>query len=218
METRAYDITYLDDAMSSLGAMLDYAVNTCGEDLQLFYSRFLSSNVSTALSMANPKYLAGMSGIELAVKVAGSTGDNLPVEDDFIDMGSPEYWTGWTLAYINWYLCIDYRTLQARGVTVQSLWDRYPTLHEADLSKSVRFAQKRLEEAAHSINPLKQARINAGLTQRELAAISNNTIRNIRAWEQGQRSLNNASAASLWRLCHVLGIKPSDILTYTAEF
>ena len=43
----------------------NYAVNTCGEDLQLFYSRFLSSKVSAALSMANPKYLAGMSGIEL---------------------------------------------------------------------------------------------------------------------------------------------------------
>ena len=28
--TRAYDIAYLDDAMASLGAMMDYAVNTCG--------------------------------------------------------------------------------------------------------------------------------------------------------------------------------------------
>ena len=198
--------------MSSLGAMLDYAVNSCGEDLQLFYSRFLISNVSSALSAANPKYLAGMSGIELASLVARSTGDDLPVMDDYINMGSPEYWTGWTLAYLNWFLCIDYRTLQARGVTVQALWNRYPTLHEADLTKSVQFAVKRLAEAAKGNNPLKQARISAGLTQRELAAISNNTIRNIRAWEQGQRSLNNASAASLWRICHVLGISLSDIL------
>lgn len=44
--TRAYDIAYLDDAMTSLGAMLDYAVNSCGEDLALvaagskMYARF----------------------------------------------------------------------------------------------------------------------------------------------------------------------------------
>lgn len=108
---RAYNVSYLDDAMSAMGAMLDYAVNSCGEDLSLFYSRFLASYVSQALSAANPKYLAGMSGIELALKVAQATGDELSDADDFINMGSPEYWTGWTLAYLNWYLCLDYRVM-----------------------------------------------------------------------------------------------------------
>lgn len=60
--------------MTSLGAMLDYAVNTCGEDLNLFYARFLASGVADAFSRANPKYLGGMSGIELATLVASRTG------------------------------------------------------------------------------------------------------------------------------------------------
>ena len=213
METHAYNVDYLEDAMASMGAMLDFAVNRCGEDLLQFYTRFLASGVSRALGAANPKYLAGMSGIELASLVARSTGDDLAEADEQIDMGSPEYWTGWTLAYLNWYLCVDYRTLQARGVSIQELWSRYPTLHEADLSKSVQFAQKRLSAYSAARNPLKQARINAGLTQRELAAISNNTIRNIRAWEQGQRSINNASVESVRRVCIVLGCRIEDILS-----
>ena len=64
--TRAYDISYLEDAMSGVGAMLDYAVNSCGETLEQFWARFLASGVAHSLSRANPKYLAGMSGIELA--------------------------------------------------------------------------------------------------------------------------------------------------------
>ncbi len=209
---RAYNVVYLDDAMSAMGAMLDYAVNSCGEDLSFFYSRFLASNVSQALSDANPKYLAGMSGIELALRVAHSTGDDLTCEGDFIDMGSPEYWTGWTLAYLNWYMCLDYRILQSRGVTAAALWERYPTLHEADLTKSVQLAHKLMEESPAAVNPLKRARLNAGLTQRELAAVSNNTIRNIRAWEQGQRAVGNASVESIRRICQALGCRLSDIL------
>ena len=87
MMTHAYDIAYLDDAMTSLGGMLDYAVNSCGEDLTLFYARFLGSGVAKAFSRANPKYLVGMSGIELATLVADRTGDELPNRGQFIDIG-----------------------------------------------------------------------------------------------------------------------------------
>lgn len=157
--------------MTSLGAMLDYAVNTCGEDLDLFYARFLASGVADAFSRANPKYLGGMSGIELATLVASRTGSALPKENGLIDIGSPEYWTGWTLAYLSWYLDLNFGTIQARGVTVQSLRDRYPVLHEADLSKSVQFAIKRLSETSGG-DLLKQARKNARLTQRQLSDIA----------------------------------------------
>lgn len=211
--TRAYNIAYLDDAMASLGGMLDYAVNTCGEDLGLFYARFLGSGVAKALSSANPKYLSGMSGVELASLVARRTGDNLPAKDDYVDIGSKEYWTGWTLAYLSWYLCLDYKTLESRGVTVMSIWKRYSTLHEADLSKAVRFAEKCLSENTSKANPLKQARTNAGLTQKELAELSGNTLRNIRAYEQGQRALDNAAAENVQHLCRVLGCRPADLLS-----
>ena len=208
--TRAYDITYLEDAMSSLGVMLDYAVNSCGEDLSIFYARFLSSGIAGAFSEANPKYLAGMSGIELAQRVAGRTGDSLPEKDGSIDMGSPEYWTGWMLAYLSWYLCLDFGTLQSRGLTALSLRDRYSVLHEAALSKSVAFSTSRIKAASDG-SPLKRIRKNAGLTQRNLALISNIPLRVIRSYEQGRRSLENASAENVWRLSKALGCRIDDL-------
>ena len=61
-------------------------------------------------------------------------------------------------------------------------------------------------------NPLKQARMNAGLTQKELAELSGNTLRNIRAYEQGQRSLDNAGTESVQNLCKALGCYPRAII------
>lgn len=198
--------------MSALGGMLDYAVNTCGEDFNLFYQRFLASGVAHSLYRGNPKYVAGMSGIELAMLVARRTGNNLTSDDYLIEMCSPEYWAGWTMAYLSWYLCMDYDILQARGVTIEALYFRYAPLHEADISTSVRFAEKRLLEYATANNPLKEARQNAGFTQGELAELSGNTIYAIRAWEQGRRSLRNARAESVLNLCRVLGCRAEAIM------
>lgn len=210
--TRAYDISYLDDAMTSLGAMLDYAVNSCGEDLALFYARFLASGVADAFSRANPRYLGGLSGIELATLVASRTGSELPKEDGLIDIGSPEYWTGWTLAYLSWYLDLDFGTIQARGLTVQSLRDRYPVLHEADLSKSVQFAMKRLGETSGG-DLLKLARKNARLTQRQLSDITGIPLTVIRSYEQDKRSLKSAETDNVRRICRALGCRIEDLRT-----
>ena len=210
--TRAYNIAYLDDAMTSLGAMLDYAVNTCGEDLDLFYARFLASGVADAFSRANPKYLGGMSGIELATLVASRTGSALPKENGLIDIGSPEYWTGWTLAYLSWYLDLNFGTIQARGVTVQSLRDRYPVLHEADLSKSVQFAIKRLSETSGG-DLLKQARKNARLTQRQLSDFAGIPLTVIRSYEQDKRSLKSAEMDNVRCICRALGCRIEDLWT-----
>jgi len=209
--TRAYDIAYLDDAMTSLGAMLDYAVNSCGEDLALFYARFLGSGIAEAFSRANPKYIAGMSGIELATLVAARTGEALPRKDGLIDIGSPEYWTGWTLAYLSWYLSMDFGTLQSRGLTVQSLHERYPVLHEADLSKAVRFATGRLNEASGGAL-LKLARRNARLTQQQLADMTGIPVTVIRSYEQNQRSMKSAETENVLRICRALGCRIEDLL------
>ncbi len=88
------------------------------------------------------------------------------------------------------------------------LYCRYPTLHEADISKAVRFAQGRLSKD----NPLKRIRENSGLTQLQLATLSGNTLRSIRGYEQGQRALKNASTASVLALCRVLGCRAEDLL------
>ena len=208
----AYIDLYIDDAMSNLGSMLDYAVGSCKEPLEAFYDRFLASGIDREMDWGNPKYLCGMSGIELAQAVALQTGSPLPEKDSFIDIGSPEYWTGWTLAYLRWHLNVDFRTMQRRGLPVTEVYSRYSTLHEADPTKSLAFARQALEDYAAEHNPLCLARKNAGLTQRELAYLSGTTLRLIRAYEQGQLSLSNAGIDTVLRICYVLGCKPDDLL------
>lgn len=215
--TRAYDITYLDDAMSSMGAMLDYAVNTCGEDLSLFYARFLASGIADAFSSGNPKYLGGMSGIELAMLVANHTGDALPKKDAIIDIGSPEYWTGWSLAYLSWFLNMSFVSMQSQGLTAQSLLERYPVLHEADLSKTIRFSETRLKETSGG-DLLKRTRRNAQMTQRQLSDITGIPLSVIRSYEQGKRSLKNAEAENIRSICRVLGCKAEDLRSLPETF
>ena len=127
-----------------------------------------------------------------------------------MDIGSPEYWTGWTLAYLSWYFNIDFNTLQSRGLTVESIYERYSVLHEADLSKTVQFASKRLGEKSGG-ELLKSARKNARLTQKQLSDITGVPITVIRSYEQNQRSLNNAETEKVMNICRALGCRIEDI-------
>ena len=208
---RAYDEMYLGDAMYALGSMLDYAVNSCDEDLSLFYARFLRSGIAEQMERCNPRYLGGMSGIELAALVAERTGEPLKDAEPLIDIGSSEYWTGWTLAYLQWYLGKSFKALQGAGIDVISLIERYPALHEGDLSKSVRFACRLIGED----NPgkrLKDQRKAAHLTQRELALHAGTSLRAIRSYEQSQVPISGASAESVLHLSRALSCRPEDLL------
>lgn len=207
----AYNEIYLEDNMTTVGAMLDYAVNVCGEDIGLFYARFLASGIAAQLARANPAYL-GRSGSELARLVAERTGPRLPDESSFIDTGSPEYWAGWTLAYVSWYLNIDYSVLQACGIGIAEMLSRYPSLHEADLSKSVAFVREAVRKSVQARSPLKAARENAGFTQEALAEMSGTSKSAIRSYEQQQRRLASASAETVRSLQQATGCDVNHLL------
>lgn len=59
---RAYDESYLNDAMNALGEMLDYAVVDCGRDPDEFFDWFIVSGIAAQFERGNPKFVAGMSG------------------------------------------------------------------------------------------------------------------------------------------------------------
>lgn len=209
----AYNTYYLDDVMSTMGAMYDYAVNGSGQEIGMFHARFLASGVADQIFMCNPKYLSGLSGCEMAELVLQRTGSEQVLRRDYmIDQGSPEYWTGWTLTYLQWYFNISFNVLEERGISVTELYSLYGTLHEADLSKTSDLVQRRLAEAYSENNPLKTARKYAGLTQEELATLTGNSLRSIRAYEQGQLSIGNAAADSISKICQTIGLSISSIL------
>lgn len=143
MMTRAYEETYLDDAMNNLGDMLDYAVNDCGYDCEDFFAHFVTSGVAKMFEHGNPKYVAGLSGPEIASEVIFKTqGKRLEIiPSENIDKSS-EYWAGWALAYYQWHTASRFVDLQKKGLTIGRLLSLYPALHEADLTKLVAVADQ----------------------------------------------------------------------------
>lgn len=201
----AYDKTYRYDTMRNLGAMLDYAVNTCGEDLAFFWARFLACDIADEISRGNPRYLCGLSGTELALEVSRKTGPELPLIRTRINTGSPEYWTGWIIAYLQWTLNLSFRALETCGLPITDIYAHYHPLHEAGEDRTVLFAKARILPGWEG-KQLKRTRKDAGLTQEELSARSGIPLRNIRAYEQGRIPLDKVASGSLRALYLAIGL------------
>ena len=208
----AYDKIYLEDAMSNLAVMLDYGSMTYGDPEQ-FFDRFLVSEISKQFGSGSPRYIAGMSGIELAEKVIGDTGGT-PVYAEYKAFGRTDaYWAGWAMAYLQWYTGYTFEKIKEWGVTISFLLNLYPTYHEADISKMVDTVSARIAEYKDlSINPLKRQRKSAGFTQKELADKSGVKVRMIKAYEQDYQDISKAEARSVIKLARALNCSPEDLL------
>ena len=210
----AYAETYLPDAMESLGAMLDYAVNGCGIALEDFYARFLASRIAEGFGNGLPKYVAGMSGIELAEAVLEETGGIASIPLAFIpDKPGREYWCGWALAYLQWQTGWSFAYIQSHGLPVGDVAEMYNPLHEADISKFADIALGRIREFENGqANPVKHLRKALGITQEELARRCGITLRMIQAYEQGRQDLSKAEASTLLNLSRALCCKPEELI------
>lgn len=134
---RAYNKTYLKGAMHNLAVMLDCGVRKYGYTINDFYNKFLESNVSKQISRGNPRYLAGLSGVELADIVAQYSGKEISPRNDGSYTVGPEYWTGWVLAYYQWRSKRSFAFMQRKGLGANEVIKMYHPLHEADLMKFV---------------------------------------------------------------------------------
>ena len=212
--THAYAETYLDDAMNNLGDMFDYAVYDCKYKLNDFYSFFLISGVAEAFGKGNPKYVAGMSGPETAKEVLLKTKGfrpNIEISEN-IDK-SAEYWSGWILAYYQWYSGSSFADLYKKGLTPEQLIYWYPTLHEADITKFVDAANRLIEQnTANSVTNLKKIRKASNMTQKHLANESRVSLRMIQLYEQRNKDINKAQAITLSKIARVLGCGVEDLL------
>lgn len=213
METRAYNELYLDDAMQNLGDMIDYAVHDCGYDPDTFFRLFLVSGIATSFERGNPKYVAGMSGVELARAVlrAVNAGTEFP-EPTYSQDCSREYWAGWILAYYQWIKRKRFEDIVAEGLPLSRICDMY-ILHEADESKFVEEADiiiERYKSARRS--KLQRIRKARGFTQQQLSEASGVTLRMIQLYEQRQNDINKAQVNVVLSLAKALGCDVEDIL------
>lgn len=209
----AYNELYLDDSQSNLAGMFDYAVRGLKYDADDFFSLFISSGVAAMFEHGNPKYVAGMSGIELAESVLRhadiAVSDPVRTDNSF---DGPEYWLGWVMAYYQWYRALRFCDLKAYGLVPSEILKRY-ILHEADISKFVQAADSIILSNVKKLpTKLKQIRISRNMTQKQLAELSGVSLRMIQLYEQRQNDINKASGNVINRLAWVLKCNFYDIM------
>ena len=205
---RAYDKLYLSKAQSSLASMLDFAVYDLKKDLADFYKKFLESKISVQFERGESSVIAGKSGVELALEVL----ENYSLAKKYKPAAnrSPEYWTGWALAYFQWQTNLSFKQIDSL-IPITEVRAMYAPYHEMDISQ---FCDKMTElyKARKPACNLKTRRLAAGLSQSELAITSGVPLRTIQQYEQKQKDINAAKAQSVISLAKALDCSAEDLM------
>jgi DNA-binding transcriptional regulator YiaG len=211
--TNAYSELYLDDAMNNLGDMVEFAVCDLGFDPDVFFGWFISSGIAAKFEKGNPKYVAGMSGFELAEAVLTET--NVPYEKrepSYVAFKGREYWAGWILAYYQWETGKRFADMVKDGLTLSTVLSMY-ILHEADESKFVEAADEIIarnkETRKTKLFEIRKAR---GFTQQQLSEASGVTLRMIQLYEQKQNDISKAQVTVVVHLAKALGCDVEDLI------
>ena len=142
----AYNQMYLDDAMHNLAEALEAAKLRLNITLDSFMHMFICSGIASQFEIGNPKYVSGMSGTELVnevlLKTYGSDADTLG-NCKYSDP-TPEYWTGWVLAYYQWFSGKTFKDIQ-KAMPIEELVDKYHPFHEGDETLVVEYIDRRFE-------------------------------------------------------------------------
>lgn len=210
----AYNECYVYDASSILGEFFDYMTKDMHYKMDEAFELLASSNIGTSFGHGNPKYVAGVSGPELAWKllyeVFGTWEE--PVESTITLNRSLEYWVGWVLAQYQWSRNVSFRYLINHGLTASKVASRY-ILHEADISKFFEFADSVIEEAKTDEEPaLKRLRKYYELTQKQLSEKSGVSLRMIQLYEQKQADISKAQVNIVTALAEALSCKVEDLV------
>lgn len=209
--THAYDKDYLYHAQNNFGHMIDFVVNTCELDLETYVQMFLSTDVCEQFETGNPAYIAGKTGCELARMVLWETKEEQIEELDVMYMDkSPEFWTGWVLAYYTWLRNYKFSHV-LKAITIDEVLCMYDTLHEADVSKVVEILDERLAEY-YKETALTRMRKLCEISQFELARKSGVNVRVIQSYEQRLRDINKAQFSTIMNLAAALECSPEALM------
>ena len=193
--------------------MLAYAVTDCGYDADVFFNWFIMCGLADQFGNGNPKYVAGLSGIELAREVVFQTNGIRLSKEATQDIDKDAiYWAGWALAHYQWFSGLRFADLIRGGLTLAKVKSLY-ILHEADISKFIEVADSIIATTMNAQpTRLKTIRKARGFTQQELSDVSGVTLRMIQLYEQRRNNINEASAASVISLANALGCQPVDLM------
>ncbi len=199
----AYNDDFLPTIQGKLASMFEIAVLKKNIPIDDFAERFLASPVCRALETADPVLALGKSAIELLSIVLGDA----PIAIETNSYASPEYWVGYTLAYMQWYFNKPYSQLIA-ALPCGELLAHYFPYHEMDIRQSIDLFTSGL----HPVCALKRLRTAKNLSQRDLSLLSGVPVRNIKAYEQGEIDISKAQADTLYALSKVLNCSIEDLI------
>ena len=135
----AYDKSYLSAAQKNLARMLDYLVNDLHYPLETAWQWFVTSELSARFEQGDCSVLVGLSGVELARAVLEQAGEVVPMQKtSYAYDRSPEYWTGWALAYYQWLTGLRFAEIE-QAVSITKVRLLYTPYHEMDVRQ---FADK----------------------------------------------------------------------------
>ena len=199
----AYDYNLFSKAQMSLAWMFDYGVIDCRLALQDFYDRFLISTISKKFERGDSSVVAGMSGIEMAMSVISETDSCFELPSPRYELNrTKEYWLGWALAYYQWANNIPFSNI-TENINIDVIAQMYNKYHEMD----IRHFAERLDEMRRETrteSAMRRLRRYAGLSQSELAKSTDIPLKTIQAYEQGQKSINNARVDYVLRIAKAL--------------
>lgn len=202
----AYSNLYLEDAQALIGVMIDVAVNEWHQNITDFYEKFLKSVDSLKIAHGDVSAISGQSGTELAFKVIG---EDMQIPE--LPMNRrPEYWAGWALAYYQWYSGVSFQILNEE-VPIEMILEMYNPFHEMDIMHFVDHMNK-LRQSKRVESYLKRFRKQMGLTQQELAEVTDIPIKTIQQYEQRQKNINKAQSEYIIKLAKALCCRPEDLL------
>jgi len=199
----AYSEKYINHAQNVMGEMLDFAVNSQNVNSDKFFRKFISTGAAKKFGNGDLKYIAKMSGYEIAKEVLHlniAKEDCVKNEEQWFK--SPEYWAGWAICYYQWYKGIEFFKIQ-NAVAISEIINMYSEFHNVDIEYFVEAVDIKYE-SYHSKTNLNIARKKANLSQEELADISGVSLWQIRAYEQRSKKIINASAIDVVKLAKAL--------------
>ncbi len=204
----AYDKIYLAKAQNNLAVMFDFAVYDLDFSLKDFYKLFLLSDISHKFEEGDISVIAGKSGVETVLEIINDeskSDEYRPAADR-----SPEYWTGWALAYFQWETNLKFNQID-NLIKINEIRSMYNPYHEMDISHFCDH-MKSLYNDRNTVSNIKKIRLAAGLSQSELSKISEVPLKTIQQYEQKQKSINSAKAETIIKLAKSLSCTVEQLM------
>ena len=210
MTIKDYDNHFIEYVMKNMGEAFCFASLSLSLDLDVFMTLFISSGVANEIESGNPTYTFGMSGTELVYKTFERSGMKFKKrisEDDSHRLDT--YWAGYILAYFQYKTGLSYQYIHDQ-LSMYDIRDLFYPLHEASEEKAINVISKLIKKKY--VTRLQQRRKLLNISQRRLAMMAIVNIRTLQEYEIGTKSINKASALTVYRLAKALNCKVEDIL------